>query len=458
METEVQENFFDSFESLSVEVWKDKIEKELKGKKLEEIYWNTEGMNLPPFFRNDVESEFPTETKIQEYIRSGLKASWKIQQSFLSESSNVNQDVLTSLAQNCSSIQLIGNEINFASVLKDVHPEMIHLYFSSPGNENVLAFKHFIEENAYQLDSIKGGLMDSPIHYLIDQKSTEKEWKDWLAGRYNMTKNLRNFKSLKIDGRKFEESGASCIQQIAYSAAQGNAYLELLSDDFPIDDLSATIFFDMAVGNSYFLEIAKLRALRIVWAKIISAYQPKHDCSSHTYVMTSSSKLLLGVQERENNIVRNCIAGMIAAIGNSDEIQIIHHDEKRDSNSGRWARNIQNLLQEESYFNQVSDVSMGSHYIDNLTYSIVRGAWDLFMKIQINGGFHASIQKNYIQKEIANAAQRKVDSFNQVITTRVGENKYLNPSSSISSHWDVITYQNEDWMDLPKIVSKHAKS
>ncbi len=433
MEVSTNKMMFEEFEGLSEENWKEKIKSELKGKAIEDLNWQTEGINIKPFYRNEPKKKHSENQKVLSYLRTGLSEDWKIRQSFNLDSSSVNEYILESLNTGCSSLRINGNTSNFQKKLEGVFPQMIPIYLNSRMLQDHLSWAESLEVDN---EKLQGGLNDSLLEGFVEKGECNLQWVEDFKLQSELFGTNPAFKLLKIDGSYFESSGASIVQQLAYSIALGNEYLEHLIDDFTIDDISARIYFEISVGNSYFLEIAKFRALRILWAKIIQAYNPKHSRSAHAYVIAKTSDLILGINDPETNLIRNSQATMAAAIGSCNEIEVLPHDGITNKNSLRLARNIQNLLKEESYLNKVRDMSMGSHYIDKLTYELVQVAWDEFMKIQISGGFFGNLDNNSIQDKIFTSAKKKVNAFNEGSQTMIGENKYLNTDQE-KKNWTV---------------------
>jgi len=426
-----EKKMFEEFEGLSEKDWKEKIKSELKGKAIEALDWHKDGLNIRPFYRNNPEEKYSSNHKIQSYLRTGFSGDWKIKQTFDLDSDSINELILESLNNGCSSIEIRGGVSNLQKKLEGVFPQMIPMYMHSHMLKDFLSWTESLNVNK---ENLRGGLYSSPLENFLEEEECNLQWINDFKLQSKLFQTNPVFKLIKINGTYFESVGANIAQELAYSIALGNEYLEHLTNDFTIDDISAKIYFEVSIGNSYFLEIAKLRALRILWAKIILAYKPKHNCSTHTCVIAKTSDLIRGTNDPETNLIRNSQAAMAAAIGSCNEIEVLPHDFKTSKNSLRLARNIQNLLKEESYLNKVMDMSKGSHYIDNLTHELVNVAWDEFMRIQMSGGFFNNLNNYSIQDEIFKSAQKKVDTLNEGSQTMIGENKYLD-SNQEKKNW-----------------------
>jgi methylmalonyl-CoA mutase len=187
--------------------------------------------------------------------------------------------------------------------------------------------------------------------------------------------------------------------------------------------------FVFAVGSNYFMEIAKLRAARMLWAKIVDAYKPKDKnyCKTFIHVVTSTWNKTL--YDPYVNMLRSTTEAMSAALGGADSITVNPFDsvyKDSDEFSERIARNIQIILKEEAHFDKVSDPAGGSYYIENLTNSIAEKAWELFINIQEKGGFLEAFKEGYIQDIIDETVQKRDMNIAMRKEVILGTNQYPN--------------------------------
>lgn len=413
------------------------------------MVWENENFDVDPFYRNDFKASYPNNWNLFEYIRNGLKPDWQILQEF--ESGN-NDQILEALENNCSSVRLEGLELSFETDLKDVIPGIINIYLPALQEDGFNGYKSWLESKDVNFSDIRGGINFQPLSICLDSGLLEKDWKDQLENYYSITRQNLQYKILNINASIFEESGASIVQQLAYSISQGVEYLNVLSEKGEnIDQISAKVLFEMPIGTSFFMEMSKIRALRILWARILQAYSPEHHCSLHTYVIGTSSKLMYGSKDDNTNLIRNTNSAISAALGNCNEIWVRNHDGLNTTRSYRLARNIQNLIKEESFLNKVIDPSSGSHYIENLTYNLVHKAWDLFMKTEMTGGFIENLRRGNIQSAVRSLAEKKIQALNNGNSTHIGNNKYLQESDQ-SSNWELEEKNGADFEALRKII------
>ena len=192
-------------------------------------------------------------------------------------------------------------------------PELVNFYLSERAFDT---FVDWLKELDVPFSKIKGGVENSPLSNFLLTGDLAEDWDTDILNDLKLTRSSSQFKILKIDGGIFENAGASIVQQLAYSISLGHEYLNTLENKVDIDDLSARVYFEMNIGPSYFLEIAKLRALRILWAKLIKAFQPTHNCSVHTYIVSQTSQNMLGVTDHESNLIRKHYSCDVCSNGN----------------------------------------------------------------------------------------------------------------------------------------------
>jgi methylmalonyl-CoA mutase len=185
------------------------------------------------------------------------------------------------------------------------------------------------------------------------------------------------------------------------------------------------IQFNLAVGGSYFVEIAKFKAFRVLWKTIVEQYHPVHNCSTRCFIHASTSQYLRARVETNNNLLRGTTQAMSAIIGRVNSLEVMPHDENQHSEfSLRIARNIQHLLIGESYFSESINAAEGSYYITDVTNQLIEKAWELFREIETRGGIEKA--DHYLQQLVATNAEQwnsDIDAGKRVL---VGVNKYIN--------------------------------
>ncbi|VAV82505.1 Methylmalonyl-CoA mutase large subunit, MutB [hydrothermal vent metagenome] len=240
--------------------------------------------------------------------------------------------------------------------------------------------------------------------------------------------NMPKFNSISISGYHMQEAGATCDIELAYTLADGLEYIRKgLETGMDIDTFAPRISFFWAIGMNHFMEIAKLRAARMLWAKLIKQFNPKNPKSLALRTHCQTSGWSLTEQDPFNNICRTCIEAAAAAFGGTQSLHTNALDEAialPTDFSARIARNTQIYLQEETKITKTVDPWAGSYYVEKLTHDISQKAWELIQEVEELGGMTKAIEAGIPKIRIEEAAARKqarIDSGQDII---VGVNKY----------------------------------
>ena len=240
--------------------------------------------------------------------------------------------------------------------------------------------------------------------------------------------NMPKFNCISISGYHMQEAGATADLELAYTLADGLEYLRTgIQAGLSIDDFAPRLSFFWAVGMNHFMEIAKMRAARVLWAKIVRQFHPKNPKSMALRTHSQTSGWSLTAQDVYNNIIRTCIEAMAAAMGHTQSLHTNALDEALalpTDFSARIARNTQIYLQEETGICRVVDPWGGSYYVENLTHELMHRAWALIQEVEALGGMARAIETGLPKMRIEEAAARRqarIDSGKEVI---VGVNRY----------------------------------
>lgn len=242
------------------------------------------------------------------------------------------------------------------------------------------------------------------------------------------SENMPKFNSISISGYHMQEAGATCDIELAYTLADGLDYIRTgIKAGMDIDTFAPRLSFFWAIGMNHFMEIAKMRAARMLWAKIVSQFNPKNPKSEALRTHCQTSGWSLTEQDPFNNVARTCIEAAAAAFGGTQSLHTNALDEAialPTDFSARIARNTQIYLQEETNITKTVDPWAGSYYIENLTNDIANKAWELIQEVEELGGMTKAIEAGIPKLRIEEAAARKqarIDSGQDII---VGVNKY----------------------------------
>ncbi|MCD8072173.1 MAG: acyl-CoA mutase large subunit family protein, partial [Alistipes sp.] len=240
----------------------------------------------------------------------------------------------------------------------------------------------------------------------------------------------RNVRFVGVSGHLFHNSGSTIVQELAFTLAAGHEYVvKLMEAGLTADQAASSIRFSMAVSSNYFMEIAKFRAARMLWANIMKAYSPECDRAQKMFIHAVTSKWNLSVYDPYVNMLRGTTEAMSASIAGVHSLEVLPFDaayEAPTEFSSRIARNVQLLLKNESHFDSVVDPSGGSYYIEKLTRSIAEQAWALFRQVEDKGGYLEAFKAGFIQEKVEGAANKKDHNIATRRQILLGTNQYPN--------------------------------
>jgi methylmalonyl-CoA mutase len=293
-------------------------------------------------------------------------------------------------------------------------------------------FVDYLKAHNYKPEEINGSVTLDILGHLANkgkfcfndnQKAIEA-----VSGVISALKSYPKFHALTLHGSYFTNAGASIVQSLAFTLSMGADYLTWLTEaGLKAGDIAPKIKFNFAVTSNYFMEIAKFRAARLLWAKIVEAYDS--NCKAAMNIHAETAKWNMTSYDAYVNLLRTTTEAMSAAIAGIDSMTVVPFDvtfEKPTDFAERIARNTQIILQEESYFNKIVDPSAGSYYIETLTDSIAAEAWKLFLEVQGKGGFTSAFTEGFIQGKIKEVAVKREASIASRREILLGTNQYPN--------------------------------
>lgn len=268
------------------------------------------------------------------------------------------------------------------------------------------------------------GRLDNQIAKLFDDMAALVK----LSNEISKDK-LGRISAIAIDGCTYHNSGANALQEIAYSIATAVLYIkELINRGFKIDEIAPNIQFNFSSGVRFFTEISKLRAARIVWAKVIKSFEG-NECSQKMKINAFTSKINKTKFDPYVNILRGTTEGLAAILAGANSLHIGTFDEELgmpSEFSRRIARNIQSILKEEAHILDTIDPAGGSYYIESLTNEFTTAIWNLFKEVEKNGGITDALKKEFVQNEIAKVVAKRKESIETRKDVLLGTNKYPN--------------------------------
>ena len=242
------------------------------------------------------------------------------------------------------------------------------------------------------------------------------------------SKEMPKFNSISISGYHMHEAGANLVQELAFTLADGKEYVNAaLSKGMDIDAFAGRLSFFFAIGMNFFMEVAKLRAARILWSKIMKEFNPKKPSSSLLRVHCQTSGVSLQEKDPYNNIVRTSYEALAATLGGTQSLHTNAFDEAMGlptEFSSRIARNTQLIMQEELGITKVIDPLAGSYYVENLTNELTQKAWELIQEVENLGGMTEAVSAGLPKSRIEESAAKKQAAIDQGLEVIVGVNKY----------------------------------
>jgi methylmalonyl-CoA mutase len=450
--TTEKEQLFSDFPPISTESWMAKITADLKGVPFEKkLIWKTgEGFNVNPFYRaEDIENLKTTASLPGEfpYVRGTKKENdWKIRQNLdVTDFKAANQTALDVLQKGVTSLGFhFGgdevNEANIATLLEGIYPEHVELNFKTCNAKSealIGILADYFRTKGVDAGKCYGSVNYNPFKAPLIKGVAFDQWVEQAAAVLKASKALPNYRTLAVDACLLNDAGAGLSQELGYALAWGNEIVAKLAEaGFPVDEVAPRIKFNFGISANYFMEIAKFRAARWLWAEIVAAYRPKCECAAQMVAHAQTSDWNQTIYAAHVNLLRTQTETMSAAIAGVDSITVAPFDETYrtpDDFSERIARNQQLLLKEECHFDKVVDPSAGSYYIETLTDSLADVAWKLFLETEDKGGFYATLASGEVQNAVnaSSAARRKAVATRREIL--LGSNQYPNFTESAAS-------------------------
>lgn len=421
-----KERLLSEFAPVSTEQWMDKITADLKGADFsKKLVWRTnEGFNVNPFYRQEDIKDLATPYVMPgeyPYVRSTrLDNEWLIRQDInVVDLQAANAKALDILGKGITSLgfKLKKAQVNIESIrqlLKGIYPEAVELNFTccvSVANQLAEVLVAYFQEIGAKAEACKGSIGFDPFKKQLVRGISNPQWVDSCKALLEAVKPLPHYRVLTVNALNLANAGAYIYQELGYALSAGAELLEKLTEaGYSVPEVTSRIKFVFGVGSNYFMELAKFRAARWLWAEIVGAYGEEYKgepAKIHQQAVTSTwNKTIF---DAHVNLLRTQTEAMSATLGGVDSLTVLPFDvtyQESDDFSERIARNQQLLLKEESHFDKVLDPAAGSYYIEYLTNSIATEAWKLFLAVDEEGGFATAIEAGSVQKAV-NASNEK---------------------------------------------------
>lgn len=415
-----KEKLFTEFVAPSKQEWLDKIQVDLKGADFDKrLVWRTnEGFNVQPFYRREDVLKLKTPDALPgefPYVRGNKKKDneWYVRQDIKADDAKAaNEKALDLLNKGIDSLcfKISGDDVNkdfVETLLKDIVCDAVELNFNTCKRHTLELAKiltEYFEQKGYDKAKIVGSLDWDPMEKIVMKGHDVTPILDLAPEIVKALAEYPNFRCITVNAVSLNNAGSYIVQELGYALAWGNDYLNRLVEAGVDVDLAASkIKFNMGITENFFMEIAKFRAARMLWAEIVKQYAPKNDESCKMCVNAVTSKYNMTLFDSYVNLLRSQTETMSAALAGVHSIVVTPFDavyETPNDFSERIARNQQLLLKEESHFDKVVDPGAGSYFIEELTTSLANEGWKIFLNVEDNGGFLEAAKKGIVQDDI----------------------------------------------------------
>ena len=441
---ENKEKLFDQFPPVSTEEWRAKVEVDLKGADFnKKLVWRTnEGFNVQPMYRaEDIKDLKTTDSLPGEYpFVRGTKTNndWYIRQEI---------EVCCPKAANEKATEVLGKGVTslgfklkedidaegLKTLLAGIDLAKVEVNFDCCPNKALQLAKDLVEvvKAAGAADTFSGSIGFDPFRRLLKHgKDFPKDIKALAAEIVKAVADVKNLRVLAVNTDKLCNAGAYIYQELGYALSWGNEWLSQLTDaGIDATEAAKRIKFNMGISTNYFMEIAKFRAARMLWAQIVKQYEPKCDCACKMNVHATTSEFNQTIFDAYVNLLRSQTESMSAALAGVDSITVTPFDKQYknpDEFSERLARNQQLLLKEESHLDKIVDPAGGSYYVETLTMSIANEAWKLFLATEEQGGFYAALKAGEVQKAVNESSDKRHTDVARRKESLLGTNQFPN--------------------------------
>lgn len=441
---EKKEKLFDMFSPVSAEEWKAKITADLKGADFDrKLVWRTnEGFNVQPFYRREDIADLPAiDTMPGEfpYLRGTRDNNdWLVRQAVVGDTpEEINSHAHHILNRGVESLGIrMGKDVkaaDLAVVLNGIDLGKVEINIDCCPGCAVEVAKELVRlvNEAGAAENFRGSIGYNPFrrllrHGLAFPKDAAAEGK----ALYEAVKEIKGLRCFAVDSFMLNNAGAYITQELGYALAWGAEWLAMMTEaGLSVEETACRIKFNMGISSNYFMELAKFRAGRMLWAEIVKAYKPECDCACKMFVHAVTSEFNQTVYDSHVNLLRSMTETMSAALAGVNSIETLPFDrcyKRPDEFSERIARNQQILLRDESHLNKVVDPAGGSYYIESLTASIAAQAWKLFQETEEKGGFDAMLRKGEIQASVNESGVKRHLDVARRKESLLGTNQFPN--------------------------------
>jgi len=452
---------FEEFSPVGKMDWSEQILKDLKGKSLDALQWKFEGgLNLNPIVGKEDISE---EGKFRRgNFFNQIDTSWQVVQEIYVDDNEAVAQIKNAFQQEVQAIQLLSRGSKQQEKWKDLLAQIDFRYQAIHLKRDGISLKEMMQMIYAQLSDnqveshVLTGTMLRPAEYFHKAFLSENE--SLFAEEAEMISEIAQkspfFRVLGIDLGFVHEMGGTIVQQLGFALSLMVEYVEELSKvGISKETIAKSMAFQFPISGNFFPEIAKMRAFRVLLARVWEIYDIENEELSSPFILAETSLWNKPAYDAYNNLLRCTTEAMSAILGGAHALTVRAYNASFEENnefSLRMARNIQHLLKHESYLDKVSDAGGGSYYIESLTDTFAEEAWALFQSIEQEGGYLASLRMGVITEKIRAAAAEKQAEIEKRKKVFVGINQYPNTEEvsqlidieGFSAHRATVEFEN----------------
>lgn len=446
-----KEKLFDQFPATTYDEWRAKVEADLKGADFDKkLVWRTnEGFNVQPVYRREDIKDLQTTNSLPgeyPYVRgTRTDNDWLTRQEIVAESAeeanSIAKDVLNKGVTSLGFCVKEATAEELAALLKDIHVPAVEINFTCcPNKAQALAevLVKFLQEKGWA-DDFRGSIDYNPLRKALRHGAGNVS-DQVVAQAKKLVETVAPVKGLRVlsvDSNVLSNAGAYITQELGYALAWGADWMTLLTDaGLSATEVACRIKFNMGVSSNFFMEIAKFRAARMLWAKIVRQYKPDCTCAEKMMCHAVTSRFNQTIYDAYVNLLRSQTEAFSAAVAGVDSMTVTPFDvayKKPDDFSERIARNQQFLLKEESHMDKVIDPAGGSYYVETLTVSIAKEAWKLFLATVDEGGFFKAVNAGTVQAAVNASCEKRHTDVARRKEILLGTNQYPNINEKAAS-------------------------
>lgn len=459
---------FEEFPPISLREWENQIREDLRGKDYRKhLAWEPiDEFRIFPFYRReDIESldHLKQEPDTYPYVRGDETTgnTWFVRESIVARTpESANQKARQSISSGVEGLSftmiphpsdgMLGSDLegvsiqdqqDFSDMLRSIDLERLLLYFNTDMATPAYLAMLSNECETRQVDQkqVRAAFRYDPFTFAVTHgywSSPPEQFSRIAANMIHFCKpSLSRVRPLAVNMHPYHVSGASTVEEVGIAMAIGQEYLARLTErDCTPAEIARHLYFSLPVGTSYFLEIAKFRAVRLLWSRILDAYLPADQDPGAAVIHATTGTWSHSIYDSHNNMVRNTSQAMSAVIGGCNSLLVTPHDasyRQPGTFSRRMARNTQHIMREEAHLNKVADPAGGSYYIEKMTDELARHAWNFFQEIEKQGGIVQTVEEGFLASAINRTRQKRDLAVARGETSFVGITHYPEPDATM---------------------------